>query len=185
MKILQCWWSCWRCFCWWLLNARANKRKCCSKRPKNKRGGSSQSILSRAQIRQAETRKLEERWKREGTLPVIPDFTVQTNINADLTDDSQPFQFLDIFLDSDLYMYLTTQTNLYATQYLGAHPDLPPHSHYRRCQPVSTTEMKQFLSVYLLTGIIKKPVIHQYWDTHPMLKTSSMIWCPEVAFSRS
>ena len=68
-------------------------------------------------------------------------------------------------------MYLTTQTNLYATQYLGAHPDLPPHSHYRRCQPVSTTEMKQFLSVYLLTGIIKKLVIHQYWSTHPMLKT--------------
>ena len=45
------------------------------------------------------------------------------------------------------YMYLAAQTNLYATQYLEAHPDLPPHSHYRHWQPVSMTEMKQFRDI--------------------------------------
>lgn len=68
-------------------------------------------------------------------------------------------------------MYLTTQTNLYMTKYLEPHPDLLLHSHYRCWDRVSTTEMKEFLSLYLLNGIIKKPVIHQYWSTHPMLKT--------------
>ena len=37
------------------------------------RGGRSQRILSRVQIREAATRKLEERWKREDNPPVIPD----------------------------------------------------------------------------------------------------------------
>ena len=115
-------------------------------------GDRSQSILWRAQIREAETRKLEERWKREDNPPVIP-------------------EFLDLVLDNNLYMYLTTQTNLYMTKYLEPHPDLLLHSHYRCWDRVSTTEMKEFLSLYLLNGIIKKPVIHQYWSTHPTLKT--------------
>ena len=77
-------------------------------------------------------------------------------------DDAQLVEFLDLFLDINIYMHLTAQTNLHATQYLEAHPDLSPHYGYRRWQLDSTTEIKQFLSLYLLTGIIKKPVIHQY-----------------------
>ena len=76
------------------------------------RSGRSQSILSRAQIREAETKKLEERWKREDNPPVIPDFTAQLSINADFTNDSQSLEFLDLFLDNKLYMYLTAQNNL-------------------------------------------------------------------------
>ena len=139
------------------------------KRPKNKRWQVTKHTVKGTNQR-SET-KLEERWKREDNPPVIPDFTAQSIINADLMDDSQPLEFLDLFLDYDLYMYLTAQTNLYATQFLEAHPGLPPHSRCRHWQLVSATEMKQFLSLYLLTGITKKPLIHQYWSTHPMLKT--------------
>ena len=115
-------------------------------------GGRSQSKLWRTQNREAKTRKLEERWKREDNTPVIP-------------------QFLDLVLDNNHYMYLATQTNLHVTKYLEPHPDLLLHSRYRCWDRVSTTEMKQFLSLYLLNGTIKKPVIHQYWSTHPTLKT--------------
>lgn len=89
----------------------------------------SQRILSRAEIREGETIKLEERWKSEENRRVIPDFPAQSSINTDFTDDSKSLEFLDLFLDNDRYMYLTDQANLHATQYLEAHPDLPPHSH--------------------------------------------------------
>ena len=89
----------------------------------------SQRILSRAEIREGETIKLEERWKSEENRRVVPDFTAQSSINTDFTDDSKSLEFLDLFLDNDRYMYLTDQANLHATQYLEAHPDLPPHSH--------------------------------------------------------
>ena len=31
--------------------------------------------------------------------------------------------------------------------------------------------MKQFIALYLLTGIIRKPEVNQYWSTNPLLKT--------------
>ena len=31
--------------------------------------------------------------------------------------------------------------------------------------------MKQFIVLYLLTGIIRKPEVNQYWSTNPLLKT--------------
>ena len=103
--------------------------------------------------------------------PHIPEFTSKSSINAELPDDPTPLDFLDLFLDEAFYEYLTTQTNLYAAQYLQANPNLPPHSRFQKWKDVSVTEMKQFIALYLLTGIIRKPEVNQYWSTNPLLKT--------------
>ena len=74
-------------------------------------------------------------------------------------------------MNEEFYEYLTTQTNLYAAQYLQANPSLPPHSRFQKWKDVSVTEMKQFIALYLLTGIIRKLEVNQYWSTSPLLKT--------------
>ena len=67
-------------------------------------------------------------------------------------------------------MNLTFQTNLYAAQYIAAHI-LPHYSCARFWKEVIVNEMKQFLALYLLTGIIRKPEVGQCWSTSSVIRT--------------
>ena len=78
--------------------------------------------------------------------------------------------FLGLFLNDEFFKLLVDQTNLYAAQYIAAHPELPPHSRIRKWVDVLISEMKTFLSLYLLTGIVVKPKLQQYWSTN-LIKT--------------
>ena len=75
-----------------------------------------------------------------------------------------------MFLDDEFFKLLVDQTNLYAAQYIAAHPELPRHSRIRKWVDVSIPEMKTFLSLYLLTGIVVKLELQQYWSTNPLIK---------------
>ena len=75
---------------------------------------------------------LEDTWKRKDSRPHIPEFTSKSSINAELPDDPTPLDFLDLFLDEEFYEYLTTQTNLYAAQYLQTNPNLPLRSRFQK-----------------------------------------------------
>ena len=142
------------------------------KRGRN-RGGLSRTSLAQKETssKEAERVALEYTYKRKGSRPHIPEFTSKSSINAELPDDLAPLDFLGLFLDEEFYEYLTTQTNLYAAQYLQTNPNLPPHSRFQKWKDVSVTEMKQFIALYFLTGIIRKPEVNQYWSKNPLLKT--------------
>ena len=77
-----------------------------------------------------------------------------------------------MFLDDESYEHLTFQTNLYAAQYIAVHDILPHYSRARCWKEVTVDEMKQFLMLYLLTRIIRKPEVGQYWSTSSVIKTS-------------
>ena len=143
------------------------------KRGPRTRGGLSRTSLAQKKrsSKEAERVALADTWKRKDSRPHIPEFTSKSSINAELPDDPTPLDFLDLFLDEEFYGYLTTQTNPHAAQYLQANPNLPPHSRFQKWKDVSVTEMKQFIALYLLTGIIRKPEVNQYWSTNPLLKT--------------
>ena len=134
------------------------------KRGPRTRGGLSRTSLAQKKTSSKEDEKvvLQDTRKRKDSRPHIPEFTSKSSINAELPDDPTPLDFLDLFLDETFYEYLTTQTNLYAAQYLQANPNLPPHSRFQKWKDVSVTEMKQFIALYLLTEIIRKPEVNQY-----------------------
>ena len=113
--------------------------------------------------------EIEHRWKQQDGTPTIPD-TAESKINADLSEEPTPIDFLNLFFD-DFYNLLVTQTNLYAQQYREAHPMLPRYSRARQWKDVSVDEMKKFLALYFLTGIVRKPELGQYWSTNPLIKT--------------
>ena len=117
-----------------------------------------------------EQERLERIWKKEGKQSVIPDFTAQSGINANVNEETDTVDFLDLFLDDEFFKLVVDQTNLYAAQYIAAHPELPPHSRIRKWVDVSIPEMKTFLSLYLLTGIVVKLELQQYWSTNPLIK---------------
>ena len=78
--------------------------------------------------------------------------------------------FLDIVLDEQYYIMITTQTNLYAPQFREKHTILPRYSRARNWKDVTNDEMRQFIIQQVLTGIVKKPEISQYQSTDPFLR---------------
>ena len=114
---------------------------------------------------------LEEKWKRKDGAPNIPPFTGVSQINIGLPENATPLNFLDLCLDDKFYEQLTFQTDLHAAHSIAAHDILPCYSHVRCWKEVTGDEMRQFLGLYLLTGIIWKPEVAQYWSTSSVIKT--------------
>lgn len=90
--------------------------------------------------------------------PKIPDFTARSGItdivNRPISDDIM--FFVNMFIDNDFFEFLCDQTNLYADQVILAAPrPFTRYSLYQTWTPVSVKEMKKFLGLILITGIIK------------------------------
>ena len=79
--------------------------------------------------------------------------------------------FLDIFVDEEFYYMMTSQTSLYASQFCKKHTILPRYARARNWKDVTNDEMRQFIALQVLTGIVKKPEISQYWSTDPFLRS--------------
>ena len=116
--------------------------------------------------------ELEEKWGKEENQPPIPHFTDISKINVDVPEDADVIFFVDLFITEELIDMIAGQTNLYAEQYRDTNPNLPRNSRAGRCYNVTNREMKDFIALLLLTGIIQKPEINHYWSTDPLLKSS-------------
>ena len=79
---------------------------------------------------------------------------------------------MSLFLTDAFFDLLVEQTNLYAAQYKTANPNLPPNSHANTWVEITRNEMKKFLALTLLMGIVRKPEVSDYWRTNPLLKGS-------------
>ena len=95
--------------------------------------------------------------KKEQKQPVIPDFTAQSGINANVNEETDTVDLSGLFLDDEFFKLFVDQTNLYVAQYIAAHPELRPYSRIRKWVDVSIPETKTFLSFHLLTSIVVKP----------------------------
>ena len=53
---------------------------------------------------------------------------------------------------------IVTETNRYAAQYKERHKDLPEFSRVNKWSDVTEKEIRVFLALQLLTGVVRKPV---------------------------
>lgn len=106
-------------------------------------------------------------------MPSVHPFTQTSGPNHSL-QSSSPADFFELFLDDDVVNLLVTQTNIYADQIIDARRNsgrLKKYSRAKKWRAVTREEMKSFLALMFLMGIIKKPEIAMYWSTDPMLAT--------------
>ncbi|VDI33309.1 Hypothetical predicted protein [Mytilus galloprovincialis] len=90
----------------------------------------------------------------------------------------QPIDYFENQLsngETSLFELLTNETNRYAAQFFQQHPvqNLPPNSRSRQWIDVTLAEMRTFIGLLLLMGIIQKPSIESYWSTDCLLSTPS------------
>ena len=70
-----------------------------------------------------------------------------------------PIDYFSLFINQDLINYFVTETNRFAEQFISG-DDLSRRSRANSWHPTDPHEMKQFLGLLFLTGIIRKPAIN-------------------------
>ncbi|KAK2562670.1 PiggyBac transposable element-derived protein 4 [Acropora cervicornis] len=109
-------------------------------------------------------------WVRANLLPPqsIP-FTGQPGIQVN-TDGFEAIDYFELFINDDIINYLVTETNTFAEQFIRDN-NLKRKSRVHAWQPTDPKEMKHFLGLTFLMGIIQKPNIQMYWSNDPLYST--------------
>ena len=81
-----------------------------------------------------------------------------------------PIDYFSLFINQDLINYFVSETNRFAEQFTSG-DDLSRRSRANSWHPTDPHEMKQFLGLLFLTGIIRKPAINLNWSTDPLYST--------------
>lgn len=99
-----------------------------------------------------------------------PNFTGVSGLTDQPPEGAGVRYFVELFLNDDFFTLVTTQTNLYAEQYIASN-DLPPSSPVRRWKPVEPSDMKKFFAIYILTGLVPKSRLKEFWSTDFLVAT--------------
>lgn len=104
--------------------------------------------------------------------PVLPAFSGYAGCRVDC-EHYLPIQYFQLFMDDVFLGEIVEQTNLYAEQFLRDNSArLRPHSRATRWSPTNLEEMKKFLGLTFLMGLIRKPSMSSYWSTSPLMATA-------------
>lgn len=103
--------------------------------------------------------------------PILP-FTAKEGLNIEVQDSDNVMSFVNLFFTDEFFQHIVDQTNLYATQAISAAPrPFTKFSLYQNWVPVTVAEIKKFLGLTFITGIIKKPTLKMYWADDPVFGT--------------
>lgn len=91
-----------------------------------------------------------------------------------------PIMVFEQMLDSDIIQVMVTETNRYAQQYL-AKTRLSRGARMNKWQDVTEVEMKKFIGIIIVTGLLKFPRIEDYWKKdqiffHPLFHHIQMTY---------
>lgn len=112
--------------------------------------GSSQPLLSN--VKRGNTSKLKGVMNFSGTHSVSG------------IDNLTPFQIFQKFFPDEIYQYIATQTNKYASEMKEVMLPLSPNSRFHKWKDVSSAEIKAFISVEIAMGMIHKPTLESYFS---------------------
>ncbi|GBN12185.1 PiggyBac transposable element-derived protein 4 [Araneus ventricosus] len=108
---------------------------------------------------------------QENLAPPPPRFPFSGNpgLNTRM-DGSSPIEFFCIFFDDDIVGYIASETNRYAEDFIEKN-DLTPSSRVQKWKDVDSSEIRVFLGIIILQGIVQKPLQKWYWSQRPLLST--------------
>ena len=98
-------------------------------------------------------------------------FNENEGLKLRINENPQPIDFVEIYFTETLLQLIVTETNRYPKQYVEANSKKADSSYIVRWAPVACSEMKVFLGLLLLTGIIQKGSLNTYWSTEELIQT--------------
>ena len=85
-----------------------------------------------------------------------------------MNNNSTCFDFRELYLTDEMIELIFTETNRYSDQYLDSNLN---NTYLDEWQPVTSPEIKTFIGILLLLGIIYKPQLPTYWSTDSLYNT--------------
>ena len=99
------------------------------------------------------------------SVPPIPDYTLTPGCSMPLSGNS-PIDYFTMFVDDTMLHHIVEQTKLNYEQFSASHT-LGPRSRIRQWakQEHTISELRQFLALVLVMGIVRYPSIESHWST--------------------
>ena len=104
--------------------------------------------------------------------PRIPPFIGNPGVQFSVEDEVDVMSYFDHYITPELIEIVVEQTNLYAQQQIAKMPrPVTKHPRSEEWKPVTVIEMRKFLGLIFLTGIVRKPKLELYWSTRGIFRT--------------
>ena len=104
----------------------------------------------------------------------LKDFTEESGVKADLRDSPSELEIFSKVFSDEVFQLMINETNRYACQEiekLQAAGNQPSQDSYAgKWFDVTVSEMKAFVAMILLMGIVKLPSYRPHWTTHDLLE---------------
>jgi hypothetical protein len=112
------------------------------------------------------------KWLKAETQALTWPYKLKPGPKIDMPDDAQADDYFSLVFDERVWDLLVTETNRYQHQTISD----PEHS--RPWEDVTVEEMKAFIGILMLMGILKLPRLELYWQqAHPLIQQHGI---PEV-----
>ena len=104
--------------------------------------------------------------------PRIPPFIGNSDVQFAVENEADVICYFDHYIPPELTEIVVDQTNLYAQQQIAKMPrPITKHACSEEWKPVTVIEMKKFLVLIFVTGIVRKPKLELYWSTRGIFQT--------------
>ena len=104
------------------------------------------------------------------TAPAIPVSTGQPGLKVPVSG-TKAIDYYRLYPSDDLVEHFVTETNHYASQTVVTIGPQKQFTQLKKWREADGPEMKKFIGLVLLTGLVSKPSIESYWSTLPILYT--------------
>jgi len=96
--------------------------------------------------------------------PRIPPFVDNPGVQFAVENETDVMTYFDHYIPPELIETVVDQTNLYAQQQIAKMPcPVTKQTRSEEWKPVTVIEMKKFLGLIFVTGIVCKPKLEMYW----------------------
>ena len=120
-----------------------------------------QKRLSKAEQKKKERELMQALWKDEPNKVSEFSFDEEPGLKINM-NSKKKIDFFKLFLTDELLDLMVSETNKYAEQEIDRLRPLRRKSRYSLWKPVDNQEMRKFLGILLLIGIVRLPTIEHY-----------------------
>eukprot|EP00111_Clytia_hemisphaerica_P021996 TCONS_00064679-protein len=100
-------------------------------------------------------------------------FLENEGLNVRLDPNSSELDFLELYLTDKFYNEIVRETNRFAAQFIESNPDKEESRYVGSWSDVTKEEIKAFLALIIMMGIVHKPDVNSYWSLDELLSTPS------------
>ena len=111
-------------------------------------------------------------WKKECQLPVVTPFTGNPGLQIDIDNDARPIDYFQLYLRDNDFENMAHETNRYFHQ-VRVTKQPSRHARMNLWYDTAAEEMKKFVGLTFLMGLVDKAQLRNYWSTDPLIYTPS------------